>query len=741
MGDRSRVLCAAAVWLALAALPASGAEVAAPEPSGTLGSPLAQAATKRRIHAARVCEPIKIDGRLDEPAWSRAEASDDFVQQEPDPGRPASEKTEVRVLYDDENLYIGIRAYDSQPNLVNARELRRDGDFANDDKVEILLDTNHDLRDAYRFAVNPLGTQQDALVTDEGRDINTAWNGRWLSQARIDDQGWTAELAIPLTTLRLKDGGAVWGFNVARRIRRKNEEDLWTAWQRAFGLERVSQAGELVGLEKLKRPPVFELKPYATAGWRQGVPRVGGGGFLHGGFATTGIDVARVGVTASLTSEFAINPDFGQIEADDQVVNLTRFPVFLPEKRDFFLENSGIFLFGDIGSNQMFFTRRLGLTPDGRPIPLNFGAKLTGKAGPWDLGAFQVQSRQLGDQAAGEGFPQQDFSAARVKYDLYDRSYVGAIVTNREGGQTAAYNRGGGADAQLSLSDYWLLKGFVMGTDSPGVRDSVGSAQAASIYENDLYRAIASYEEIGNHFNPEMGLLERGGIRDFFGQAAYKPQPRWPHFIQQFEFEAQEEYIQDRLGNLQTSQTELSWDTVFRDSSGFFFRPIEYVTDVPKQDFEIRPGIVIPAGRYRFNRPRVSFSTDRSRRLVLTAKEKWGAFYGGRRYETTGIASMRPDQHILVSVEDAYNQVYLPGGNFTTNLLGVRTSYNFTREWLTDILVQGNTAAQLTSVNARLRYLYRPDSDVFLIYNVSTGRGLERPSNQIQLKMTYYYGL
>lgn len=729
-----------ASWLLIA--PGSAfADPAVPEPSGTPGSPAPAGATKRRIRALRVSEPIKIDGRLDEPAWSKAESSDDFLQQEPDPGKPATERTEVKVLFDDKNLYIGIRAYDSQPNSINARELRRDASFANDDKVEILLDTNHDLRNAYRFAVNPLGTQQDALVTDEGSDINLSWNGRWYSEARIDEKGWTAELAIPLTTLRLKDGGAVWGFNVARRIRRKNEESLWTAWQRAFGLERVSQAGELVGLEKLKRPPVFEIKPYATGGWRQGVPRVGGGGFLHGGFATTGIDVARVGVTPSLTSEFAINPDFGQIEADDQVVNLTRFPVFLPEKRDFFLENSGIFLFGDIGSNQLFFTRRMGLTPDGQPIPLNFGAKLTGKAGPWDLGAFQVQSRQLGDQATGEGFPQQDFSVARVKYDLYDRSYVGAIVTNRQGGQTTAYNRGGGLDAQLSLSDYWLIKGFMMGTDSPGAKDSVGSAQAASIYEDDLYRAIASYEEIGAHFNPEMGLLERGGIRDYFGQAAYKPQPKWPHFIQQFEFETQEEYIQDRVGNLQTSQTELSWDTVLRNSAELFYRPIEYVTDVLQQPFEIRPGIVIPADRYRFNRPRVSFSTDRSQRIVLTAKEKWGAFYGGRRYETSGIAQIRPDRHILVNVEDTYNQVYLPGGNFTTNLFAVRTSYNFTRQWLSDVFVQGNTAAQLTSVNARLRYLYRPDSDIFLIYNVSTGHGLERPSNQVQLKMTYYYGL
>ncbi|MBI3554424.1 MAG: carbohydrate binding family 9 domain-containing protein [Elusimicrobia bacterium] len=696
---------------------------------------------KRRFSAVKINEPITLDGRLDEPVWSRAQAADAFTQQEPDVGKPATERTEVKVLYDEKNLYIGIRAYDSHPELINARELRRDADFTNDDKVEILLDTNHDLRSAYRFAVNPLGTQQDALVTDEGRDINMAWNARWRSEARIDDKGWTAEIAIPLTSLRLHDGAPTWGFNVARRVRRKNEESLWTAWQRAFGLEKVSRAGELTGLELLKRPPVFEIKPYVTGGWRRGVPRVGSAGFLDGTFGTMGIEVARIGVTPSLTSEFTVNPDFGQVEADQQVVNLTRFPVFFPEKRDFFLENAGIFLFGDQGNDQLFFSRRMGLTNDGQPVPLNFGGKLTGKAGPFDVGYLQVQSRQIGDQSGTAGIPQQDFSVARVKYDVYERSYVGAMAVNRQGGQTSAYNRGGGFDAQLSLTDYWQLKGFVMGTENPFVKDSVGSSFGGSFFENDDYRLIGAFEEVGNHFNPETGFVERTGIRDYFGQAAYKPQPKWPHFVQQMEFETQEEYIQDRVGNLQTSQTELSWSTDFRDSSGFLFRPVEAVTDLMQQDFEIHPGIVVPAGRYHFNRMIASVHSDRGRRVVLSAREKWGDFYGGRRYETSASATFRPNEHLLLSLEDSYNRVYLPSGDFVTNLLDVRASYNFTRRWLTDVFVQANTDAQLTSVNARLRYLYRPDSDVFLIYNVATGRGLERPSNQLQLKITYYYGL
>jgi len=232
---------------------------------------------RRRIKVLRVTEPIKIDGQLDEPAWSQAEPASDFRQQEPTEGAPQSEKTEVRVLYDEKNLYVGIRAFDSEANHINARELVRDASFYNDDKIEVLLDTYNDRRNAFRFTVNPLGTQQDALITDEGRDVNLSWDASWITSGRIDQTGWTVEIAIPLTTLRFKEGEDTWGFNVARIIRRKNEEDLWTSWQRSFGLERVSQAGELIGVGEIKRRRLYEVKPYLSGGWVQGVPRVGAG--------------------------------------------------------------------------------------------------------------------------------------------------------------------------------------------------------------------------------------------------------------------------------------------------------------------------------------------------------------------------------------------------------------------------------------------------------------------------------
>src|SRR2546429_2658947 len=255
----------------------------------------------RRIQAVRITDILKIDGLLDEPAWSLVEPATDFRQERPTEGAPASERTEVRVLFDDKNLYFGIHAFDSEATHINARDLVRDSNFPNDDKIEILIDTYHDRRNAFRFAVNPLGTQQDALITDEGRDVNVSWDGSWISEGRVDAKGFTVEIAIPLTTLRFTEGLEAWGLNISRIIRRKNEENLWTSWQRSFGLERVSQAGELGGVDEIRRRRLREIKPYASGEWRKGVPLVGRGGVDAGGRADVGIGGAKVGITPFLT--------------------------------------------------------------------------------------------------------------------------------------------------------------------------------------------------------------------------------------------------------------------------------------------------------------------------------------------------------------------------------------------------------------------------------------------------------
>lgn len=709
------------------------------EPGGTKRADAKEVEGTRRLRAIRTEEEIHVDGVLSEQSWKLAPAATGFLQEEPNEGTPASERTEVRVLYNDKYLYVGIWAFDSDPGRINARELTRDASFSNDDKVEILLDTYHDRRNAYRFAVNPLGTQQDALITDEGRDVNLSWDAPWLSNGRINGDGFTVEIAIPLTTLRYKEGATVWGFNVARIIRRKNEENLWTSWQRSFGLERVSQAGELTGVEEIRRRRLVEFKPYVTGGWRQGVPRIGAAGFDTGMHQTAGLEVAKIGITPSLTVELTANPDFGQVEVDQQVVNLSRFSVFFPEKRDFFLENSGIFLFGREGSNQLFFTRRIGLTADGQPVPIDYGAKITGKVGPYNIGFLQVETRKLGEENSGFRIPRQQFTVARVKRDILGRSSVGAMFVNRQGGTDTTYNRGVGVDTELNLTDHWRVYSFLMGTATPGVRSSFLSGRVDSRYENNLVRFITVYEDIGSNFNPEIGFAERTGIRQYFGQAAYKPRPRFIPGVRRMEFETQLEYYEDRSGHLSTRQTELSWETEFNNSAILFFRPIEDVTDVLSEPFEIRPGIVIPTGSYHFNRPRVSFTSDQSKRLVFTAREKWGDFYSGSLYETSAGITWRPNEHFLLDINDSYNRVLLKQGNFSTHLFGGRASYNFSRKLLSSAFVQLNSAAKLSSVNLRVRYIFRPNSDLFVIYNQTTGVGLERPSYSFQVKMTYNF--
>lgn len=693
----------------------------------------------RRITAIRATDEIKIDGLLNEPAWSLAQPATDFRQERPNESAPASERTEVRVLFDDKNVYFGIRAFDSDAGRINARDLVRDSNFPNDDKVEILIDTYHDRRNAFRFAVNPLGTQQDALITDEGRDVNVSWDGSWISDGRVDAEGFTVEIAIPLTTLRFTEGIEVWGLNFSRIIRRKNEENLWTSWQRSFGLERVSQAGELTGVAEIRRRRLREIKPYATGEWREGIPLIGKSGLDAGVRGNAGIEVAKLGITPSLTAEFTINPDFGQAEVDNQVINLTRFSVFFPEKRDFFLENAGVFALGDSRANQIFFTRRIGLTGSGEPVPIDYGAKVTGRIGPYNVGLLQIQTRELGHPATGFGIPRNHFTVLRVKRDILKRSSIGAMLVNRQGAQFAGgrpYNRAAGFDIELKPTEHYQLKAFLAGTATPGVRSSFGSGRVDSIFENDLFRFIAVYESIGSNLNPEVGFVERTGIHQYFGQAAYKPRPTFIPHVQQMEFETQIEYFTDRAGKLATKQVELSWQTEFKNSSQFFFRPIEDVTDVLTEPFEIRPGIIIPRGTYHFNRPRISFSSNRSKPIVFNFREKWGDFYSGKRYETGGGITWRPNPHVLVDLIESYNKVRLPEGNFTTSLFSGRLDYNFSRKLLTSALVQLNSAARLSVINVRLRYIYRPNSDFFIIYNQSTGAGLERPSYSLQIKLT-----
>ncbi|MGQ9897853.1 MAG: DUF5916 domain-containing protein [Acidobacteriota bacterium] len=694
------------------------------------------------VQITQTDEVIVIDGRLDEPAWETTEVIRDFRQQEPFEGDVPTEQTECRLLYDKHYIYIGVQCFDSEPDKINARDLNRDSSFGNDDKVVVLLDTYQDGRNAYYFSVNPLGTQADALITDEGRDFNLAWDTQWVSGATCDRAGWSAEIAIPLVSLRFRKGVAAWGFNISRIIRRKNEIVLWTSWQRAFGVLRVSQAGVLTGVEGIARSRLVEIKPYITGRLSQNVPDVPRNRFEQGFSGAVGVEVARLGITPSATAEFTVNPDFGQAEVDQQVVNLTRFSVFFPERRDFFLENAGIFLFGRPGVNQMFFTRRIGLTDNGTPLPIDFGAKVTGKSGKWNLGFLHVETRprEIGPDGLGrEEVPRERFTVARVKRDLGARSNIGAIALNRQGGEERAYNRGVGLDTQINFNDYWTGYAFVAKTFTPGLRGDTTTFRLQSGYDTNQMRLFGVYEEIGRNYNPEVGFVLRRDVRQYFGDAAYKWRPSAvARTVREIRFEGFGEYYQDRTtGDLQTRTMATAINVDFANSASVSVRPWRSETDALTRPFQIRPGIVIPPGIYTFNRHGASFGTDRSQRFVFDAGGSWGEFYDGQRKEVSAGLTWRPDAHLSLGVNHSFNTVQLPQGNFSTNLLNGRVTYNFSRKWLSTCLVQVNSAARLTSINARVRYIYRPNSDIFFIYNQTTGIGVERPNRQFQVKVTY----
>jgi hypothetical protein len=691
--------------------------------------------SKPQIQALHISESIRVDGRLNEPAWPQAEPATDFRQREPQEGQPASERTEIRILVDAKNLYIGIRAFDSEPARVNARELTRDADFANDDLINILLDTYGDGRNAFRFAVNPNGVQQDALITDEGQDINVTWDTSWISEGRRDEQGWIVEIAIPLTSLRFREDLPSWGLNFSRIIRRKNEENGWTSWQRNFGLTRVSQAGELTGVEEIKLPRVVQVKPYLSGGWRQQVPRVGESGYDTGMFGAGGLEVAKLGITPGLTAEFTANPDFGQVEVDQQVINFTRFSVNFPEKRDFFLENVGIFSFGE-SFNRPFYTRRIGLTADGRPLPIDYGAKVTGKVGDWNVGLFQVQTRELGTRSHLLHIPSQQFTVARVKRDILRRSTVGGIFVNRQGGATTSYNRTAGLESILNFTNSWNLQTFWMGTATPGITSGFHSARVDSTYETDRIRVKGVYENVGDNFNPEAGYIQRPGIFQYFSDLQYKPRPRWLPGVRQIQFGSQYEYYETRRHKLFSRRRTLS-SMVLLKNSAQFSASVQDLTDAPPQPFRIS-GVLIPAGSYHHLRPDLSFSSDRSRRFVFNLREQWGKFYSGTRRLSSAGVTLRPNPHILVTVSDEFNRLNLLQRRFSTNLMSGRANLNISRKILTAVFVQLNSSAKMTSLNARVRYIFRPNSDFYVIYNDNTGRGLERPSRQLQFKLTIF---
>jgi len=666
-----------------------------------------------------------LDGILAEEAWGEAVPLADFRQQEPLEGEPATERTEVRILLDDATLFIGILAFDGEPERIVSRILQRDRvmendhdglQFAGDDAVAILLDPFHDHRNAFVFGTNPNGAEFDALITDEGAEVNIDWRAVWEVAAARVPEGWSAELAIPLRTLRYPedDGSEPWGFNVVRAIRRKNEEVLWQSWSRDNeGFQRVSRAGHLTGMEDLPRYGInVELKPFALAGTRQ--ERQEDGEIPLDRQLEVGLDL-KSELRPGLVLDLTVNTDFAQVEVDDEQVNLTRFSLFYPEKRDFFLENAGIFdvgLGGGYGPPpyKLFFSRRIGIG-DGGPIPILGGARLTGRAGGQTVGFMNVLTRASGET------PLTSYSVARVKRDVGENNFLGGMVTDRRdenGSNTVA-----GFDGSIWLRPTLNVKGFFTQSFTTGSGGD-GSAYSGSVdYSTDFWGASFQHLTVEPGARADLGFITRTDIRQTSADLRFSPRPgRWG--IRVFDVRPEVEYISTTHGRMQDWASSVYAGPEFEsgESIGFDLTLGETRLD---EGFELADSIPIDPGRYDVVETRLFVNTSRHRALVGEFHGSWQDFYDGTLWSADVSLSASPSAQISLEIGNEWNRVQLPNGRFTANITSLRLGYAFSTRLTTNALVQYNSLDENFSANVRLNFIHRPGSDLFLVLTERRG--------------------
>ncbi|MDE3135029.1 MAG: carbohydrate binding family 9 domain-containing protein [Acidobacteriota bacterium] len=689
----------------------------------------------RTAVAVRVQRPPRLDGTLNDPLWQRAKPVNDFRQREPYEGQPSTERTTVRILYTRNEVYFGIRCNDSDPKGIVATQLVRDASQDLDDYFQILIDPTNDHRDAYLFQINPLGTQLDGLIVNEG-DIDTGWNGIWTSDARMTSHGWTATVGIPFSTLNfMKSKDVVWGLNFERFIRRKNEEDLWSAWRRAWGIHKVSQAGELTGITDIGSGRLFIVKPYALAGADSATGA--GTKALH----TAGVDI-KYGLRSNLILDLTGNTDFAEAEADQLQFNLTPYKLYFPETRQFFLENAGIFSFPMGSQDQLFFSRQIGIDAvSGQVVPVNGGAKLTGIQGKYQIGAMDVDTRSSGPN------PYANYAVARVTRSLFGASYVGVMAADkRSGNPNDRFNQAGGVDTRLVFLKNLTVQAWAAQTRSPGVRSGNTDVGGTVSYKNDWMQFEAERVKIGPNFNPEVGFVNRTDANESFLNLNLAPRPKI-RGLRELNFEGFIDHIPDTEGVLQTQEWQATFRAIWNNGAYTDDDIADVFTQRITTPFNIYKNIVIPPGMYHFVRHQITFGSRLDRPFTYQLYERFGSYYGGRLNEFRVKGQYRPNEHFSFALVQLWNSFRLPEGNFSVDLASLQASYSFSRFLTFTSLVQMDTAnTQAVNANLILQYRYRPDSDVFVIYNAGTQFASLAAANpqqfresRFEVKFTYSY--
>jgi Domain of unknown function (DUF5916)/Carbohydrate family 9 binding domain-like len=703
------------------------------------------------VRAVRIEEAPRVDALLHESIYQNVTPITGFIQQDPQEGQLATEPTLVWILFDASSIYVAARCRDSQPGRIVANDMRRDGrNVSQNDNISIVLDTFHDRRNGYEFLMNSIGGAWDTQITDE-RDANRDWNTVWTYASRRDSEGWTAEMAIPFRSLRYRGAGPqVWGINIRRNVRWKNELSYLSPVPRLFGARgilRLSQAATLVGLEAPPAALNLDVKPYAVGNVQ--ADRAIDPRFTNDFNPDAGFDL-KYGLTQSLTGDFTYRTDFAQVEDDDLQVNLTRFSLQFPEKREFFLEGQGMFAFGGVQTGTsttattvfgpsntplLFFSRQIGLKGN-RAVPIDAGARLTGRVGRYSIGLLDIQTDRSREAAAVPT----NFGVVRVKRDILERSYVGVLATRRAPGAGAeGENLAVGVDASVWLSRNLNVLGYYAGTRTPDRAGSDRSYRARFDYDADLFGLQIERQAVEEHFNPDVGFMRRTDFIESLAQLRVSRRPRSLAAIRKVNYEAGLDYITDGDRRLENRQARFAvradmhssdtWTIVYTRDFEFLVRPFEIVT-----------GAFVPPGPYHSANVRGTYTLGTQRRVSGDVAVARGSLYGGDRTDLSYRGRVEVSPRLSVEPGVSFNWIDLPGARFTATLLTGRGMLSFSPRMFVAALVQYNSTNHLMTTNLRFRWEYRPGSDVFLVYSDGRdtfGRGFPILSNRgVTLKIT-----
>ncbi len=703
-------------------------------------------------------EAPKIDGRLSEEAWQKAPVQGHFIQREPEFGMPATQQTEFRVLYDERKIYFGVWVWDDNQAGIIASEMKRDSGLQKGDQIKIAIDTFHDHRNSFSFFTNPFGAEKDAHTVENGRTINYDWNAVWEVKTSRDGRGWYIEIAVPLNQLRFPTtiGESTWGFNMCRILIRRNEESYWVPFPRewsASGFSRMSHAGVLLGLRDMTSRRRVELLPFLA-------PKVARDFDARTPLtkaARYGLD-ARIGLTSELTADATYKTDFAQVEADQEVVNTTRFSLFFPEKRQFFTESAGIFDYGrsgnspggDVGSNDpgllpVFYSRTVGLA-QGQEIPIIGGGKITGRAGPYALGIVNMTTDAANVRVSGRplAVDRANYTAIRVKRNILSKSTIGGILLNRQGaaGSPNDFNRTAGLDAGLVFGQYLTITSLFAKTFTPAARGRDEAKVVDVIFKTDKYNLQSTYYDIAERFNAEMGFIQRTDVRNARMIAGWTPRPKI-RGIRQLRFTGTVDYFENHDGRVDSRLGRFEF-VAQRQDNGSFKASVQH-------DYDFLPfawqtvGTTIPIGVYDWNTFSTTYATSQSKRRFVTAGADLGGYYGGEKQTARVSGGLLLGRTLLVEPNYARNRITMPASRpYVTNTLNLRVSQSFSPHLFVKAFFQYNDERRTASTNFLFWYIYRPGSDFYVVYN--DGREIDppglhflRPRNRsLQVKMTYW---